>query len=62
MGRCAPHACGAIRGQKRALDPLELELDRCELPCLCWELNLGPWHIESVFLMAESTLWLIHNF
>lgn len=31
---------GVLRGQKAALDPLELELRGCELPCKCWELNL----------------------
>lgn len=26
----------------RVLDPLELELDSCELPFRCWEFNMDP--------------------
>ena len=26
----------------KVAEVLELELDRCELPCGCWDLNLGP--------------------
>lgn len=35
---------GALRGQKRILNLLELELqiDGCELPSRCWEPNSGP--------------------
>lgn len=38
---CMP---GALRGQKRILNLLELELqiDGCELPSRCWEPNSGP--------------------
>jgi hypothetical protein len=27
--------------------------DNCELPCGCWELNLGPLDEQSVFLTVE---------
>lgn len=36
---CVP---GALRGQKRVLDPLKLELRMVVSHCVCWELNLGP--------------------
>lgn len=26
----------------RVLETLELVIDRCELPCGCWEVNPGP--------------------
>ena len=32
---------GAYRGQNRAYDPLELEL-QAVVSCGCWEQNLGP--------------------
>ena len=39
------------------LDPLKLELmDGCELPCGCWEPNLGPLQEQQVLITAESTL------
>ena len=38
---CAVCVSGALSGQKRVSDPLELEFNGCELPCGCWELNLG---------------------
>lgn len=37
------------------LDPMELEL-HCELPCGCWERNLGP--LEAV-LPTEPSLPLL---
>ena len=30
--------------------------DRCELPCGCWELNLGPLEEQSVLLNTEPSL------
>jgi len=39
--------------QKGALDP---PTDGCELPCGCWELNLGPLKELSLLLTAEPTL------
>jgi len=30
--------------------------DRCELPCGCWELNLGPLEEQLVFLTPEPSL------
>lgn len=42
---CAQCVCvsGTCRGQKRVLEPLELELhtDVCKVPHGCWRLNLG---------------------
>ena len=43
----APWACSARGSQKRATDPLGLELC-CELPCGCWELNAGPLEEQPV--------------
>lgn len=40
---CAPYVCSTLRGQRRALYPLELELQMgCESSCECQELNPGP--------------------
>ncbi|ERE88245.1 hypothetical protein H671_1g3204 [Cricetulus griseus] len=45
----------ALGGQKRASDPLDLELqtDSCELTCGCWELNLGLLEKQKVALTTE---------
>lgn len=40
----------AQRGQKRVLNPLELEVHVCELPCGCLELSLGPLEEQPVCL------------
>ena len=29
-------------------------IDSCELPCWCWELNLGPLQEQQVLLTAVS--------
>ena len=49
---------GAEGGQKRASDPLELELQMvgCESPSGYRELNLGPLHKEHMLLTAEPSL------
>jgi hypothetical protein len=47
-----PCVCSASEGQKRALDPLELELEVCE----CWELNSGPLQEQPVLLIAKPSL------
>lgn len=39
---------GVCGGQKRALDSLEQELDSCEPPRVCWELNLGLLKVERM--------------
>lgn len=46
-------------GQKRAFDPLglELEIDGCELLCRCWELNLDPLEEQSVLLITKRLLF-----
>ena len=39
--------------------------DSCELPCGCWELNLGPLEKQSLLLIDEPSLqpkiflWLV---
>lgn len=40
-------------GQKRPSDPLSLELNGCELPSRCWDLNLGPLGEWLVLLTAK---------
>lgn len=45
---------GACRGQRRALDHLELELQTVVSPHgECWELNLEPWDGQTVLLTTE---------
>lgn len=46
------HGCLVPTGQKRALDPLGLELQSCELPCGCWEENLG--HLQKQFVLLNT--------
>lgn len=52
---CAAHGLSCIwGGQRWVLDPLELELTgNCELPCMCWELNLGPLEEQPVYSTME---------
>lgn len=50
---CRPGAC---EDQKRTSDPLELELDGCEL-CGCWKLDTGSVQ-EQQMLIAEPSLQL----
>lgn len=38
------------------LDPLELELDSCKLPCRYWELNQGPLEEQSVLFATKPSL------
>lgn len=53
---CATHVCSACGGQKRALDPLELELGGCKLSCVCWQLNPDPLEKQFVLLTTETSL------
>ena len=41
------YVCGMV------LETLELVIDRCELPCGCWEVNPGPLEEQPVFLTTE---------
>lgn len=57
------HACpytscvhGAQRGQKRTLDPLEVELTDGVSHDGYWEPTLSPWEEQLVFLTAEPSL------
>ena len=36
--------------------------DSCELPCGCWELNLGPPREQPVLLTAEPSLQFMSAF
>lgn len=45
----------ALRGQKKALDPLELDLQMALRPGWCQEYNFGP-EEQSVLLATESSL------
>lgn len=53
------HMSGAYRGQKRAMDLLQLELHDCELSCGCWESNPGSLQKQSVLLTSEPRLLLV---
>jgi hypothetical protein len=48
-------ACSAHGGQKRASDPLKLEL-QIIVSGRCWETNLGPLEEQQVFLTTELFL------
>lgn len=47
----AQHKCSAHTGQKRAMDPLKLEL--LSWASVCWESNLGTLDAHPVFLMTK---------
>lgn len=49
---------GACSGQKKASDPLELELGMAESQCGCWELSPGPLQEQLALLTAEPSLSL----
>ena len=38
---------------------LKLELESCELPCGCWELNLGPLEEQLELFTTEPSLIII---
>lgn len=52
---CAAYTPGARGGPKRASDSLalELQMDGCEPPCACWELNSGPRREQQALRTAE---------
>jgi hypothetical protein len=51
---------GTQRGQARASDALELEIQSWEPPCGCWESNLGPLEERQVlFFFFEFTYLFI---
>lgn len=53
---CAPYVCSTLRGRRRTLCPLELELQMgCEPSCGCQELNPGPLREQPEFLATEPT-------
>lgn len=53
---CTPHIAGVLGGQKRASDPLNLELRMVELLCWCWELNTSHLEEQQMFLTIEPSL------
>lgn len=56
LGLCNTWVPGTHGCQKSTLDPWEQEsMDSCELPCKCWNPNLGPPGKQSVFLYC----WVI---
>lgn len=44
------------RGQKRALDPLEFQVQVFAGLHMCWEQNFGPLEEQEVVLIAEPIL------
>lgn len=56
----AVHSLCDQSGQKRSLDPLELESpSSCEPPCGCWQSNLGPLQEQPVLNTKPSLQPLI---
>lgn len=59
-----PHAWG---GQKKALDPVELEL-QVVVPYGCWDMNAGPLEGQQMLLVTElsvcpvSSFWFLYVF
>lgn len=55
---CTMCMSGALRSQKKTLDPLELELwiDVNRWCCVCWELNPGSLLEQQVFLTGEASI------
>lgn len=51
---CTMCVSGAQRGQRKALDPLELGLDSCEPSCRGWESNPSP---RQPVPLTLSHLW-----
>lgn len=64
MCMCAPHACIALRDQKRASDPKTGIRDGFELPCGVWEMidpSLLPLSI-ALFLFYVILIYKIQDF
>lgn len=58
---CTRYVPGTFGGQKRALDPLELELQKTVCDSTkhgCWEVSLYSLQKHPVFLTAEPSLQL----
>lgn len=51
--------CGTSGGQNWVSDPLESELDSCQLPCVCWEANLCPLQENALNGGAVSPVLLV---
>lgn len=50
---CVPTVCNTCGGQKRALDPRDWSYRGCELPCWCYDWNLGTLQEQLVLLGSE---------
>lgn len=50
---CAPHVCSPWRDQRKALDPVGLELHMV-MSHRCWESNSSPLEEQLVLLTMES--------
>jgi hypothetical protein len=53
---CVPYECLITMEVKRYQIPGTGVTDRRELPCECWESNLGPLQEQEVFLTTEPSL------
>ena len=56
MCEFVPHVYLVLRSQKRAFDPLELELWVVVRHIQCWESNPGPLHELSVFFTTHARM------
>lgn len=54
--KCTTCVSGAQENQKRASDPLELELYMAASPVWYWEWSLGPWQEQRVLVTDEQFL------
>lgn len=57
-------SAGALIGQKRAAESLELELSSCELQPLhgCWGLNSDPLEAQQTFFTTETSFQSFFKF
>lgn len=53
---------GAYRGQKKASDPLEMELENYEQSCSCCKLNEGPVEEQLCSLRSGPSLQPLFTF
>lgn len=56
MCACAPHACGALRDQKRESDTQELELHRLETTMWVLGITPGPLQVYQGLLTSAPSL------
>jgi hypothetical protein len=57
------HVCVVfMRPEESVGSPGTGGIDSCELPCGCWELNLGLLEVQPALLINTNTLKEIHNY